>query len=296
MQNGQSSKRPYPAISPHQNVGECIYCGRKDDLTDEHIIPYALNGNRTLNNASCKSCAQLTSDFERIVLRSHFLNVRTIMKMQSRKTDWPDAVPLTINDEEKSVSTSVAPGLANFILYELPGALTGKYPEDGINIIGSQLHQIGNKKEIEEMMRAMGAKKLTFSQVYRGNEFERLIAKIAYGFAIWFHGIDAVRSSPLKKLILGEDKRIGRLIGTGLFYPPERAELHYVRMERYDDWLIARVRLFAMARTPEYIIVILEGDSKSSPTIEHGGMQPINQKSRIDISAKVDVDQSDSNE
>lgn len=47
-------KRTYPP------VGRCIYCGTKEgDLTDEHIVPFALGGNMILPKASCIPCQRI---------------------------------------------------------------------------------------------------------------------------------------------------------------------------------------------------------------------------------------------
>ena len=35
-------------------VGECIYCGARAGLSDEHIVPYALGGTFFLPLASCQ--------------------------------------------------------------------------------------------------------------------------------------------------------------------------------------------------------------------------------------------------
>jgi hypothetical protein len=51
-------------------AASCIYCGTQADqteakeLSDEHIIPYALGGNLVLPKASCDRCAKETHAFE----------------------------------------------------------------------------------------------------------------------------------------------------------------------------------------------------------------------------------------
>ena len=51
----QMDGRTYPP------VGRCIYCGSTDTLTDEHIIPLALNGTGLLPKSSCVACAKITN-------------------------------------------------------------------------------------------------------------------------------------------------------------------------------------------------------------------------------------------
>lgn len=51
-------------------IGECVYCGSKENLTDEHTIPKGLWGKHFLIDGSCKTCANATTKFELRVLRS----------------------------------------------------------------------------------------------------------------------------------------------------------------------------------------------------------------------------------
>jgi hypothetical protein len=50
-------------------VGVCIYCGATDGLQDEHVIPFGIGGPAKLFDATCASCAEMTSAFERLVQR-----------------------------------------------------------------------------------------------------------------------------------------------------------------------------------------------------------------------------------
>jgi len=58
-------------------IGECVYCGAKENLANEHIVPLALGGNLVLQNASCRSCAKITGKFEQRVLRGFMMDART---------------------------------------------------------------------------------------------------------------------------------------------------------------------------------------------------------------------------
>lgn len=65
-------------------VGTCIYCGAKEHLTDEHIVPLALGGAFVLPDASCQTCASITSKFERKVLRGFMFDARTAGRYPTR--------------------------------------------------------------------------------------------------------------------------------------------------------------------------------------------------------------------
>jgi hypothetical protein len=81
-------------------VGRCIYCGATrysiDDarpLADEHIIPFALNGDYVLPEASCRQCERTTGQFEQVALRGILRGARVLFDYPSRK-GHPETLPL----------------------------------------------------------------------------------------------------------------------------------------------------------------------------------------------------------
>ena len=70
-----------PAVYTFPAVGHCIYCPRTDGLSDEHIIPYGLNGRWILPQASCPSCRDKTSAIETAILRESLLPFRTAFRL-----------------------------------------------------------------------------------------------------------------------------------------------------------------------------------------------------------------------
>lgn len=72
--------------SPGQRtVGQCIYCGSREELTDEHIIPFGLGGRWVLGKASCPSCSRTTAGFEQEVLRGMLGGLRAALKIRTRR-------------------------------------------------------------------------------------------------------------------------------------------------------------------------------------------------------------------
>src|SRR5262245_63413163 len=66
--------------------GACIYCGTRGVvLTDEHVIPLSLGGQHILEGASCRSCADITTRFERDVARDMWGDARSSYNVQSRR-------------------------------------------------------------------------------------------------------------------------------------------------------------------------------------------------------------------
>ncbi len=81
-------------------VNECIYCPAKpgpDLLSDEHIIPYCLDGNTVLPKASCLHCAKITASVEQHLGRSVLGDFRLSHNMRSRrKRDRPSSIKTTL--------------------------------------------------------------------------------------------------------------------------------------------------------------------------------------------------------
>ncbi len=249
-------------------IGECIYCGdRSSKLSNEHIIPYGLGGKDVLLKASCKKCQAITSKCELTVLRKELFQIRTKLGLPSRKSTFPKELPLVVklgkNAKTFHLPTARHPTFAIFLEYPPPGALGGDVPEKGMNIIGSQLWHIGGPP-IKETLHSLGSKEFEVSYTSYGNEFEKMLAKIAYGYAIAIHGLDAVRSSPLKQIILGTSERIGYWIGMGDPTPQVGKTFNRVRLEKTNGWLLAKIILFS--GMPEYVVVILEGEQEDKPS------------------------------
>jgi HNH endonuclease len=82
-----------PNITAHPIVGSCIYCGEKEGLSDEHVIPYGLGGNLILRKASCHTCAKITSNLELRLLRGQWWPYRKTLEIQTRSGNYPKYRP-----------------------------------------------------------------------------------------------------------------------------------------------------------------------------------------------------------
>ncbi|WP_165922887.1 hypothetical protein [Sulfurirhabdus autotrophica] len=62
----------------------------------EHIIPYSLSGNWVIQDASCASCADITSKIEARCSRGFFSEIRTHLELSTRrKKRRPEALVIT---------------------------------------------------------------------------------------------------------------------------------------------------------------------------------------------------------
>jgi len=277
MNNGKSSFGP---------IEECIYCGKcETELSKEHIIPYALGGKDILLKASCEDCQKITSKFELTVLRKELFQIRAKLGLPSRKSTYPKELPLIVELGGKVktfyLPTTKYPTLGGFLEYPLPGVLGGTAPERGINVTGFALQQIGGP-DIEDLKELVGSGTLTGRFVSHGNAFERMLAKIAFGYGVSEYGLGVVRNSPLRSIILGKSEDIGHWIGMSDPNPINKRTFHRVILEGRDGWILAKIRLFA--RMPEYLVVILEGDPQFRPQI---AIPPMREKANPKIKANI---------
>lgn len=79
--------------------GKCIYCSATDvDLTDEHVIPYALAKNAAiLEKSCCKVCQSIIQPYEQEVLKRQLCVFRAMVGAPTRsKKDRPQVIVLPI--------------------------------------------------------------------------------------------------------------------------------------------------------------------------------------------------------
>jgi len=274
QRNWKAARTDVGADMRYTPVGECIYCGEKDvKLTDEHVIAYALGGDRILQKASCETCQMLTSEVERAALHDMLIQVRAQLGLPSRNKSLPDKIPLVVHygDERKTFELEKAehPTMAIFLLCPLPGALGGDAHERGLTFNGTQLYQVGGPP-LKEVLDKLGTNKVSYSQTFKGNEFEKMLAKIALAFAVAERGIEGLRDSPLRKTIRGDVDDAGKWIGSGQRHPDSIPHLHQLMLTTSGDWVVASVRLFANLRAPEYLVVVRPGHERDRPTFPQG--------------------------
>lgn len=242
-------------------IGRCIYCrAATPPLGREHMIAAGLNGPWTLQEASCRRCADITLAFEGHVLGPVLRAARAGLKMHMTKPR-PTTLPLVI-DKGSGAWTSVDvpvgryPAVAMFLEYPPPAYLDGRAYSSGVSVCGQRTVQVAGPPA-EEVARELGAKRVQWTTSFLGQSFERLIAKIAYTFLVADVGLDGIEAAYVLPAILGEVDDIGRWVGCdGMEYITDARFLHGVMIQVVDRDVIARVRLFVNSRTPEYVVVV----------------------------------------
>lgn len=244
-------------------IGQCIYCRKRcESLQDEHVIPYGLGGDLKLLKASCKKCADVTSAFEGEILRNVFLPARAKLKLPTRhKKNRPEKFPLSIekNGQRKDIEVPISEHFTTVTLpeFKLPAFLERRSYKRDIELIALSMSPVG-KPQIKEITKKHDAQSLIIENSFT-HAFPRLLAKIAYGFAISEFGLGKMQKTYVLPAILGESKDIGRWVGC-LPYSKQRTAgegLHVLRLHMiHKKVVLAYVRLFASCDTPEYLVVI----------------------------------------
>lgn len=260
----------YPA------VGRCIYCGANEPppgarrFTDEHIIPLALGGNLILKQASCTDCAAIINrEIETPVLFKEWGYLRIKRNFPSRSKNKRRAtrreyVTLTRLDG-RPMQIPVTDYSCPVPLYKFKQARILSGLPRGDDNFHWTMEMLSSPDEEVEMQRKFPEWNRRHSILMRPYQFARLLAKIAFSYAVAEYGLAAF--TPLVADIIrgrsddyfysvGGELDIKAAIPGGdhvtdikiIFRNPRRA------------LLIVDVRLFSQIRTPAYHVVVGEID------------------------------------
>lgn len=246
----------------YRPVGKCIYCGTKDNLTREHVVPFGLSGNLVLPDSSCLPCATTTGAFELKVLRGSMRPVRLIRRLRSRRKHSGMANDATLdivkagNRESVRLPLDQYPILLPLPIFGPPRLLSGEAGSD-ITMKGTATILYGPRPE--EVALKLNAEQIAISPNFdEPVAFARMIAKIAFSFA-WAEGAFTKYPAPfpIAKSILGESNDIGQWVGT-VDGPIEKYPglLHRLSLQEEHGFLIAFVQLFSDSETPTYVVLL----------------------------------------
>ncbi|WMB74678.1 hypothetical protein RA178_08775 [Shewanella oncorhynchi] len=252
-------------------VNQCIYCGNsKDKLTDEHIIPFGLNGNFVLPKSSCAKCAEITSKVELRVLRG-FLDVgRRAMGVSSRhkKRNKSPTAPVRFIIGQKRVDGEmpIEGGFHTMHLpiFTTPLALGGKAKDinpASIEVAGIDTLHIGNEIDCLNKNRATGIEVETKLDIW---SFIRMLAKIAYSYYVAEKGGFPKEESPILPIALQQHNNAKQWIGCLEDHPlikPESNALHLMDIteilgEDSSVCSVVRIKLFSVKSGPTYSVIV----------------------------------------
>lgn len=261
-----AKKLEVPRLERHRYapVGSCIYCGSPDDLRDEHIVPFGLGGNLVLPDSTCGECADITSRFERSVLRGPMRPIRVMRGIQSRRRHRgaPTHLPLQVRFAEDwetvQIPVTEYPLLLQFFVYDVPGCLQPETYGYGLRVRGQMTFSFGPRPE--EVLARLGARQVRVSQTYVPGDFAKMTAKVAYSMAVAVNAIDPTNGKPeVVRSILGEVDDVGRWVGM-VSQPRRRIRdvLHHVAVQRDSEHhlLVGHVQYLTDTGTPTYVVVL----------------------------------------
>jgi len=247
-------------------VGRCIYCGTTDDLTNEHVIPYGLSDREVLvlPKSTCRQCAAVTGRVEQQVLRGPLWAVRVYRNLKSRTKhkDAPKTYPLTVvrNGREECVELPVHefPIVLWFPVFEPPAHVGPAAVQGGITVL--RVHAVLFGPSPVQVAKKLCAEEIKISHCHQSVAFARMIAKIAYPYAVGEGRIDvAQRRLPVVSGIMCQTGDVGRWVGT-VNDAPDRREgvLHRLGIieDRRHRRLIGLVQLFSDSETPTYGVLL----------------------------------------
>jgi hypothetical protein len=249
-------------------VGVCIYCGAARRLSEEHIIPLALGGRFVIPEASCPNCSEITSDFERRVLRGFMRDARVTGGFPTRRPqERPQTLPLQIERdgvfEEMQLPSAQHPALLILPLLYPAGVLTGRDLKTGTSCAGYETLYFG--ADPVSVGKKLGATSIRTSVDWDLTSFARLLAKIAYGFAVAEYGLLPKEQVPILPLILGVRDDASCWLGSAQFVlavesmqPTHAVGVTWLPhpIDQGTSILVARVKLFAPSGATGYEIVV----------------------------------------
>lgn len=257
--------------------GLCIYCGQvlpSEELTDEHVIPYALGHNTLVfQKSSCKPCAAIIQRYEQEVLKKQLGTFRLQVDAPSRtkRKDRPINVELPfveVDDRSafvrdlgsRSFSLNDAPLILN--LWQLPEPRLFRGDADTGDDHGRPWSFIDMPVAsgiIDQVRADTGAHNVAMKigEVNRSH-FLRFLAKTAHAFAVAELGIDGF-TPWLTDIVLDRDDDMTKYVG-GTFptidrpMPPEVTTL--MSVGGVDDLVAVRIQFYHVLGSPAYVVTV----------------------------------------
>jgi hypothetical protein len=257
--------------------GRCIYCGGADDLTDEHVIPFALAANSVIYlKASCKSCAAIIQPYEQDVLREQLgvFRAQVGAPTRSKKTRIKD-VDVHFIEVDGAGRQIRDLGLRNFPVEEIPLTLNlWQLPEARVlrpdAVAGDDYGQpwsftdieVANKinRSVAEITGSVHVA-MKLGEVSRAN-FLRFLAKTAHAFTVLTLGPDGFRPF-LTDLILKQSDDLTQFVGGGAPAAPHEVDRAYTTLLTLGSPVVGpakgliavRLQFWHELGTPAYVVI-----------------------------------------
>lgn len=254
-------------------IDHCIYCKSTENLSDEHPIPFALNGRFVLEKASCESCRVATQKFEQAVLRDSLGSVREVLGLSSRKAKkqgrWTGTRPVFTSAGEK-IATPDIQDTSVALVMSFGNYAPRRFHNEKLSQIHQQQtifsHQItGLNIEKLAKLRPGLAKQELVSEAVTVNKvsFSKLAAKIAYSMYI-FDCDSSFHSPELCDFIINGDEDSSEFVGGEDGEIVEKSLVRYnMKFQRRSgrgSMLWSKIQLFGCYGGPVYWVWLGEFD------------------------------------
>ncbi|MGH8095824.1 hypothetical protein [Stenotrophomonas indicatrix] len=249
-----------------RHAQSCIYCDSRDQLSSEHIVPYAWGGTLQVHSGSCEVCRLITSAFENYALNDGAMaHVRKSIGLPSRSnhSSAKGAIEMALENRDGQALTievgTDVPAILGLPLFVRPGLLNGDGRRTALDLEGMAAVAFGaDLSAFMEGHSAAGA--VQRESTKRVMAFARTIAKIAYCWA-WRDGvIERIgRARDLVDAFMHHPESLGAFIGT----KPPPYERYYGCQLRIEyklsmprQLVYLEVQMFADTAAPTYEVVL----------------------------------------
>jgi hypothetical protein len=247
-------------------VNVCIYCFDTDisNLTDEHIVPFCLNGNLILPKSSCKNCQKIINGIESKIAK-FYGTIRLRENMQTRNANKiPKTITLMSYNGEIQLSKFHMWGVALHIKFKPPRILFND--DSNCNWIGTKLDVINYANpNLELINKIYGVTSLTYKTP--NPDFDLIakqIAKIAHAYAVSIFGLDNITYYLPELILKKESSELCKYVGSVDETRPANNSFHELKYEVINHngkkYIVVIVRLFSFTGSPDFQVVVGEFD------------------------------------
>jgi len=266
--------------------GRCIYCGDdQGELTDEHVIPYALGANTTIfEKASCVACARTIQKYEQRILRGQLGVFRARIEAPTRnRKDRPthqqlhfvevDSLGQKIRDlGSRAFAIDDAP--LSFSVWQLaPPRILGEQVAEQehtgrpwVSVSQSESQKALAMGLARGVAEETGAEHVAVKvDSINREDFLRFLVKTAHAYAVFEKGLEAFRPITTD-LILGRGDDLAHYIGGSPINPEYESNLAnmtelalgVVKDGPAAGYTAVYIRLYPMLGTPPHIVIVGE--------------------------------------
>ncbi len=249
--------RPSTAMRPARRapLACCLYClATGVPRTEEHLIPRALGGRRTLRDAVCEPCRRATGRLEQATLDREFAVPKTLLALKRRRAraDGPKRLPdvvLAGDDRASTLDAATFPRAFALPAFEPPGLLA-----DRTAAVPPRIDFVDCRLDLGTPSRQAAAAPPALPDPFA---YAWSIAKWAFAATVAERGLQACDLQPMRDLMLGRRDDVFAFVGTPApRVVASREWLHDVAWREDGGHLVATLALFASAGMTPYEVVI----------------------------------------